>query len=598
MSLLHRIDTRLRVALCLATLLSAAATSHSQDAPKMQLPADQRAFAAARTISDPQQRLDAMQHFVQTYPKSSSASRAQGDIFDSLLKYFPQRTAEIDTQARLLVKDAGKGLSKLSYETYVADSLAEASDTGVDLPRAEKLAKEAVAKYTESNFDKDALDSAKKYKQPAPTPAALHSRFASDRASALAALAKVDMDEHKPQPATALLSKAYSLDPNVDEVNLLRGEIALDQHKDAEALDDLERAQLTGELKSPWREKMMELYRNAHNGTEQGFLADMDAQYARIFPEPFTPQPHKPADTHQTALLELFTGSACGPCVAADLAVDALLKTYSRNELIVLAYDQHIPEPDPLANPDSIARAKFYGVRYTPTSMLNGKSLWEGGGSRASAEESYKEATKQIDATATKPSGVQMLLTADRSSDGLIHATATVSVTNPQQLQKALAPDPPAKPTDTKTPAATPAQTAIAVQTTPTEPHLVTNFALVEDDIRYSGENGIRFHRMVVRALAQPASETAKPNKTLDATFNPATISSKLKDYLDGYEEKNDRFGKVKFLTKDTALEADHLAVVAWVEDTNTHRVLQAAFAPLAPATPQSQTATTAGSSR
>ncbi|WP_158942258.1 hypothetical protein [Granulicella sp. S190] len=561
----------------------------------MQLPADQRAFAAARATVDPEQRLVAMQKFLEAYPKSSSASRAQGDIFDTLLKYFPQRTAEIDTQARLLIKNAGKGLSRLNYETYVADSLAEANEVGVDLPRAEKLAKDAVNKYTEASFDKGYLAAAKQYKQPAPTSAALHSSFASDRASALAALAKVEMDEHNPPSATALLTEAYSLNPNVDEVNLLRGELALDQHKDAEALEDFERAQLTGELKSPWRERMMELYRNAHNGSDQGFLSEMDAQYARIFPEPFSPQPHKPADTKRTALLELFTGSACEPCVAADLAVDTLLKTYPRSELIVLAYDQHIPEPDPLANPDSVARAKSYGVHFTPTSMLNGKPLWEGGGSRSSAEKTYDEAIKKIDATAAQPSGVQILLTAHRGAGDIIHANATVSIGNPEQLKQALAPDPPDQSVSNKTPVAAPAQPGPTAQPVPTEPHLVTNFALVEDEVRYSGENGIRFHRMVVRALSQPAPEPIGSSKTLDATFDPATISTELKSYLDSFEQKNDRFGKIQFLSKDTTLEPSHLAVAAWVEDTTTHRVLQSAFVPLST---QSQTETTTGSSK
>ncbi|WP_433984222.1 hypothetical protein RBB78_03750 [Tunturiibacter empetritectus] len=326
---------------------------------------------------------------------------------------------------------------------------------------------------------------------------------------------------------------------------------------------------------------MMELYRSAHGGSDQGFLADMDAQYARIFPDPFTPQPAKPTDGSRTALLELFTGSACDPCVSADLAVDALLKTYSRNQLVVLAFDQHIPDPDPLANPDSIARAKSYGVAFTPTSKLNGKNLWEGGGPRANAETSYDEAIKKIDADANKPSGVQLQLTATRSPDGMIQASATVSIDNPQLLQQSLAPDPPAKAADDKTPAAIPAP---AAQSAPIEPHLVANFALVEDDVRYSGENGIRFHRMVVRSLAQPAGtgSPVEPGKTLEATFDPAAVSATLKTYLDTYEQKNDRFGKVQFLAKDTTLEPAHLAIAAWVEDTATHRVLQAAFVPIA----------------
>ena len=92
----------------------------------------------------------------------------------------------------------------------------------------------------------------------------------------------------------------------------------------------------------------------------------------------------------------------------------------------------------------------------------------------------------------------------------------------------------------------------------PAEPQLVVNFALVEDEIRYSGENGIRFHRMVVRALAKPADSgfrvTAGDNFDLDASFDLAAISGALRTYLDDYEQHNDRFGKITFISKDTTI--------------------------------------------
>jgi hypothetical protein len=582
----HRFIRRFATAACLATLLAAAATAtYSQT---MQLPADQRAFTAARSIADPEQRLAAMRQFLQNYPNSTRIIRAQDDIFDTLVKYFPQRTAEIDAQAERILKSSGKDFAHLYTEIDVADTLAEANDTGIDLPRAEKFAKDAIANFNEAAYNKDTADSVIKYKLPPSTPAALHAGYARERAHALAALAKINMDENKPDQATTLLDEAYSLDPTVDEVNLLRGELALQQHKDAEALEDFERTQLTGELKSPWREKMMELYRQAHNGSDAGFLAEMDARYNQLFPETFTP-PHPPATSaNRTVLLELFTGSAC---VGADVAVDALIKAYPRQELVALSFDQHIPEPDPLANPDSVARAKIYDIPGTPTYLLDGDELPFSGGSRQNSETAYNSVSKSIDAEASKPSGVQLHLTAERTADGLIRANASVTITDAKLLKQSLAPPPP-KPTDGK-----PAAAAMADETEPTEPtepELVVNFALVEDGIRYSGENGIRFHRMVVRALAQPADSgyPVEPGKTLAATFNPTEISAALKQYLDSYEVKNDRFGKVQFLSKDTTLQPGRLAIAAWVQDIPTHRIVQAAFIPLTSGEGQARAAT------
>ncbi len=103
--------------------------------------------------------------------------------------------------------------------------------------------------------------------------------------------------------------------------------------------------------------------------------------------------------------------------------------------------------------------------------------------------------------------------------------------------------------------------------------------------MRYSGENGVRFHRMVVRSLAKPADtgfEThGEGTATFDASFDPAAISKSLTGYLDGFEAQNDRFGKIAFLTKDMTMQPSHLGVAVWVQDTVSHKVLQAAFAPL-----------------
>jgi hypothetical protein len=310
-------------------------------------------------------------------------------------------------------------------------------------------------------------------------------------------------------------------------------------------------------------------------------------------------------------LLELFTGSACPPCVGGDLAVEGLLQAYPRSEFIALAFDQHIPEPDPLTNPDSLARAELYGVDSTPNYFIDGiapKSFY--GGDRGDSKELYEKLTKVVDGEAGLESGVQLKLTADAAAGGTVHAQASVTLPSEEAIEKAIAAKPkveeppkaeeaakpaasakPAKKDKKAKPAAAPATPATGGTTTaakpeePAKPHLVVNFALVEDDVRYSGENGVRFHRMVVRSLAKPADggfeAHADGTLSFDASFDPAAISKALTTYLDGFEEQNDRFGKIKFLTKDMTMQPGHLAVAAWVQDTLSHKVLQAALMPL-----------------
>ena len=76
-----------------------------------------------------------------------------------------------------------------------------------------------------------------------------------------------------------------------------------------------------------------------------------------------------------------------------------------------------------------------------------------------------------------------------------------------------------------------------------------------------------------VAALADPA------NRTMTAAA--VAISGALRTYLDDYEQHNDRFGKITFISKDTTIRPSHLAIAAWVQDSVSHRVLQAAFIPV-----------------
>lgn len=569
-------------------------------APKKQLPADERAFKAARAKTDPEQRLAALHQFIQQFPKSTRVSRAQSEILDILLKNFPDRAAEIDAQAKIEIKLSGKGPDRLREASDVANRFADAGPSGVDLPQAEKWAKEYVDKLTEPAYDAQTAKLYKKYKIASPKAADLHESYSKERAGALASLGNVYLREGKLTQAKAVIAESYALDPTLDETNSLRGQIALLDHNDAEALSDFERAQLLGELKSPWRGKMLELYRVQHGGSDAGFVAEMDAKYATLYPAPFTPTTPAPIAGGHAVLLELFTGSACPPCVGGDLAVEAFLKAYPRTELVAIAFDQHIPDPDPLANTDSVARATLYSINGTPMYAIDGKLQSSYGASRDGTENLYKTLDKRVAIDAAKPSGVDLKLTATRNADGNVQASAIVTVGDAASL--ADMPDPAPKPDDKAAAApakkadkksdkkkpATPAPTATAATpAAPVAPDLVLNFALVEDDIRYSGENGMRFHRMVVRSLAK-AADTGFPleigeTATLDATFDPAAISKKLSAYLDDYEKNNDRFGQIEFLSKDTTIDPNHLAVVAWVQDSVTHRVLQCAYIPLNP---------------
>ena len=588
MSARHITFTAAALGLSLAAGSSVALHAQEQkpttDPGQMQLPADQKAVKAARQVEDPAQRIAALQNFIHDYPDSKSVGRARQLAFDTLLASFPDRQTEIHKQAKALIEASAAGRERLSQQNGVAYSLAEAGSNGVDLKSAEKWAKAATDGDTEAVFTREMTADAVKNKYPVPTPQEAHKYFGQQHAAFVQTLADVYFHEGKYAEATKLLDQAQALDPDQGSAFTSRGQIALAQHNSAEALRQFELAYLHGSLNFKQTETFLKLYREAHGGSDAEFNTEMDARYRAIAPLPFTPDPPTGNPVGHTALLELFTGSGCEPCAAADFAQDAILQSYTRGQVVVLEYDQHVPLPDPLANPDGIARADGFHLAGTPTSYLDGKQLDFSGGDRKDSEAAYKSLTKSLKASLPEVSGIDLKLEASADPAGKITAHATVNVPHPEMVAKTMAK---AAAQDKKpTSAATPANATPPQQAQP--PTLVVNFALVQNDIRYSGENGVRFHHMVVRALAKPSTiglpGTSDFHATAQATFDPAAISHALTEYLSDYAKHNSRFGPITFLSTDTSMPITQLSVAAWVEDPATHQVLQASYAPLASA--------------
>ncbi|MGI4758411.1 MAG: hypothetical protein ACRYGF_16365 [Janthinobacterium lividum] len=561
------------VLLTLVATLACRAASAQQPDPQRQLPADQRAYRASMAIADPAQRLTAFRAFSVEYQDSKYFDSVQEAALRLLLRYYPTRTSEIRDQVEVNVANADKGYERWQEESAEADLLA---DAGVLLPLAQKLAEDSNRNLNETTFLRGMARMYGELQAEMPTPEELHGQYKEARATTLLALAHVYLRQGKRAQAAALLDQAATLQPRNAQAHALRGEIAMAEHHNEVALAELERAQALGELSSGQRTSLLQMYRETHGGSDAGLEEDLDKAYAELNPPAFTPPARKPIKAGHTVLLELFTGSSCLPCVGADSAAETLLNTYG-NDAVLLEWDEHVPRPDPLANPSSVERAEGLGVGNTPTFFLDGKRMAVFGGTREGAPEVYAGLTRLVDVQVERPSGVELQLSATLDAKGSIHAQATTATEAIGKLQATVADEIAPWPGD-----------SIAVaEEAHTEagfpPQLVVNFALVEDDVRYSGENGVRFHRMVVRATSSPAAwgQPLHPGKTdtFLPTFDLSAVQRGLADYLDGFEKSNERFGPVQFLSKPVALQAAKLGVVAWVQDTRTHRVVQAAFA-------------------
>jgi tetratricopeptide (TPR) repeat protein len=550
-----------RVCLCIASVLTSSTLAAQ---PPTQSPgADENtAFEQARAKSAPEDRIAAFNGFLARFPTSAHTRVAQEALLTTYLNAYPDRVRPIHTTAAALIAAAAPGLERWIEESRIADLLASAEPKGADLPDAETWAKTALDALTEPAYRHETTVAQLKYKLPKLPQKQIHEQFIGYRASFLATAAHVALDKDETSHANDLLTEAFQLNPLSGEVNALRGQLALALGQSETALECFERADAMGRLNPALRQRELELFQALKHGDSEALNRRVDEVYHALYPRLYVLSPRQlPAGGH-TVLLELFTGSGCMPCAGPDLAIESLLTTYNRQDLAVLEYDEHIPRPDPLTTPDTITRAAFYNVASTPEAYLDGQPLQVLGAARADVENVVIGFADAIENEAAFPSGLQISVAVSRSTTGDLHADVTLTPT----------PVPHAKPDETTGDTSLRALARARVFA-----------ALVQDNIRYSGENGVRFHRMVVRAVQQASAASFLNTNAQRPTlrFQLAAIQQANTAYLTNFQTTNDRFGTCHFSTTDFPLRMSDLSLVVWVQDPATKQVLQTAVAAL-----------------
>lgn len=262
------------------------------------------------------------------------------------------------------------------------------------------------------------------------------------------------------------------------------------------------------------------------------------AEYARTHP-PFKAEAFagRKAKSEKAAVVEVFTGAECPPCVGVDLAFDGLLKTYKPTEAILLQYHLHVPRPDPLTSPDANNRGNYYEIEGTPALYINGKLGTGSGGGEAAAEKFYKQFRTTIDDTLEKPAPVKLALAVSKGEKGGYSAKATVG--------------------DLDVPG----------------DKVMLRFVLAEDRVRYAGGNGLRYHHMVVRAMPGGAKGFPLTKKSHEETVsvNPDELRATLNKYLDDFAKQEGAFPR-----SDRPLALRNLKLVALVQNDATKEILNA----------------------
>lgn len=308
---------------------------------------------------------------------------------------------------------------------------------------------------------------------------------------------------------------------------------------------------------------------SARNAGESDAAADAEARVAKLDAQldeeyhqkvpPFETKAYagrKDPDAGRPVVLELFTGAQCPPCVAADVAFDGLLKTFQPTEVVGLQYHLHIPGPDPLTNPDAIARQQYYGddVRGTPSVFFNGRSDAGGGGPMAASESKYQDFRRVIDPILEQKKQADVTVSAARTGDEIaIVAEAALPSASKDGAAKG------GKPSSVK-----------------------LRLALTEESIRYVGVNRLRFHHHVVRALPGGAGGTALVDGRgkVEIKVDVAELRKSLGRYVAEQGEGRPFFG----VLPEVALK--DLSVVAFVQDDLDKAILGAASATATTANP------------
>ena len=241
---------------------------------------------------------------------------------------------------------------------------------------------------------------------------------------------------------------------------------------------------------------------------------------------------------NKLVLCELFTGSSCPPCVGADIATGALEVTYPKTQVIVLRYHQHIPGPDPLTNADGEDRfTNYYRGQGTPTVLLNGAPVNNVGGFLPNSPDIYRGLKNLINQQLETKATVQVAVNA-RVVDGTLQLVA--NATGLDQL----------------------GDEAKDVR---------LRVVIAEDEVHFLAKNGVRSHEMIVRRMVGgPNGVSAKDGKlSIKESIPLAELKSSLNEYLTKYEESEG----IDFPAKP--LDLKRLHVVAFVQNDESHEVLQ-----------------------
>ena len=528
-----------------------AASEPEKKPPVRETPPDVKAFNDLNKITDPEKKIAAIEKWKADFSTSSMLEVADDRILSTLVQKLPGQKVRIRTAAGVQYRKAAPK-NRGAAATRIADQFLDAD---LLLKDAERYARKGVESMLLAAYLQDQIASYEKRKAKPPSSEELQKRFQESRAARVATLGRIEVKLGQTRKGQKLLEESYAVNPSNVNVDAALGELAVKAGNDAKAVEYLIPARLSGRAPKGANEALESIYRKTHAGSPEqvkaGLEAMLDTEYRKRYPNPVTVEAYKPTEKRSDRLVlgEVFTGSGCPPCAGADIAFDAAMERYSRKDLAVVMYHEHVPRPDPMTNVDTQARSKSYSVTGVPTFAIDGKKTM-GGGSRDMAKQVFDRFQKDLEKDLETPAEAQL------KADATLSGNAVKVRASVEGIQS-----------DSK--------------------DLKVQIVLVEKELRFNGENGIRFHPMVVRAMGGTKGEgfavDAAASAPYEQTFDLDEVSKAIKAHLDDYEGKGHRGETFTFAEKKYQINRADLAVVVFVQDDKTKHVLQAAYVDLSP---------------
>jgi tetratricopeptide (TPR) repeat protein len=550
-------------ALILATLLAAALAQTEPQAAKKAappMPPDRTAFTAANAIKESDKKIEAFEKFVADFPESAQVVSAHQAIFSTLVKSYPEQPARISQQVDKALGKASSPMIKANVYNFFASQL---YDSGIMTDEAEKLAAAGLALIDEEVAKLPAAPPAPAKAAvpavpisppgqavPAPrTPPDPRANFARIRSTAQVTIGRIYVRQGKLDAAEKNLKEALAANPQLTAATLGLAELFDKRGDSKSALAAYISAAAASKMTIPQRQALNALYAKSHNGSMAGLEETLDARYLELNPPPFHVEPYRPEGNppDRIVLTEVFTGSGCPPCVAADLAADLALERYGKN-LAMIMYHEHIPQPDPMTTPQTTARFRYYAGTGVPTVVVDGVPSPGGGGPRDRTKAVYDRITQEIEAKLKVPAEAKIKLKAELKGT-VVKTSAVVDEVKSDYT------------------------------------NLKLHILLIEGNLRYTGENGVRFHPMVVRSMAGAEQtglsiQSGGPD-TFTWDFDLAKISAAIKQHLDEYEAGGHRGNSFTFVEKKYEINPKDLLVAAFVQEEKTKVVLQTVLIPV-----------------